>query len=390
MNDKAIGYLIGLGLIIFLIIKVAIVAAIAAAIFAVSYFIYKGIKNLISYRHRISIYKIFKLYLENNYSIGIDLNHKEKIELKLSRIIIDIFFKKKLLNNIDDDFKRMSDGVSDGLNTSSVWACEVKDSNLQHRKDVTFNNNAFLKIDEISDTPEFTLCLNNSKLHIMPRICFYETETDIQIIEWSNINIAFRENKYIEEHISGIRGSSPVHYNYLHQRVDGGPDRRYNYNPATPVYCHAIYRLVIGKDEFNIVFASFTVAKQFVQLFSTFKKKILTVLNTQPNMVDNFDVTNDEYASLFRQIIQSKGRHIIAEKSFISILNDYKVFRTKRNMRTILTTLTDDNYWKDILSPDCTYDTLNDISDRIVSTYNYDDTETMETLAYIGYGLQLK
>ena len=109
-----------------------------------------------------------------------------------------------------------------------------------------------------------------------------------------------------------------------------------------------------------------------------------------PIGVNNLDVSKDEIASLFREIIVSKGTQILEKNVFVSILSDYKVFREKTNMRKILKALSDDNYWKDILSPDCTYYTLNEISDKLISSHNFDEKETLETLAYIGYGLQLK
>lgn len=368
--------------------RVAVCTIGALIVVGVIYLLVSCIKYLFLYKERIVTYKNFKSFLESQYRVT--NNVQNNIELQLSNIVHDIFFRTKIPNSINDEFKKLLDALFSGFNSSSVWNCDVRDSNLESRKNVKFRKYDFLKLYEIYGIVNFTISFRNCKLHFTPFVCFYEKNKNISIINWDKISIAFKEYKSSEESYREIKGAKPIYYNYLHQRVDGGPDRRYNYNPATPVYRHAIYRVVVEKDEFIIVFANHTTGNQFSNLINTYQGLIKNFRSQMPIGVNNLDVSKDEIASLFREIIVSKGTQILEKNVFVSILSDYKVFREKTNMRKILKALSDDNYWKDILSPDCTYYTLNEISDKLISSHNFDEKETLETLAYIGYGLQLK
>lgn len=360
----------------------------ALAVVDVIYLLVLCIKYLFLYKESIITYKNFKSFLESQYRVT--NNVQKNIELQLSNIVHDIFFRTKIPNSINDEFKKLLDALFSGFNSSSVWSCDVSDSNLESRKNVKFSKNEFLKIHEIYGIDNFTLSFRNGKLHFTPFICFYEKDKNISIINWNRICIEFKGTQSLEESYREIKGAEPIYHIYLHQRVDGGPDRRYNYNPSTPVYRHSIYRVVVEKDEFNIVFANRILGEQFSNLINTYQGLIKNFRSQMPIGVNNLDVSKDEIASLFREIIVSKGTQILDKNVFVSILSDYKVFREKTNMRKILKALSDDNYWKDILSPDCTYYTLNEISDKLISSHNFDEKETLETLAYIGYGLQLK
>lgn len=338
------------------------------------YLLVSCIKYLFLYKESIVTYKNFKSFLESQYRIT--NNVQNNIELQLSNIVHDIFFRTKIPNSINDEFKKLSDELFPGFNSSSVWSYDVSDSNLESRKNVKFSKNEFLKLHEIYGIDNFTLSFRYWKLHFTPFVCFYEKNKNISIINWDRISIAFKEYKRLEEKYREIKGAKPIYYS---------------------VYEYAIYLVAVEKDEFNIAFANIILGNQFFNLINTYQKlfnknrsQILANFNKQRIGVNNLDVSKDEIASLFREIIVSKGTQILEKNVFVSILSDYKVFREKTNMRKILKALSDDNYWKDILSPDCTYYTLNEISDKLISSHNFDEKETLETLAYIGYGLQLK
>ena len=241
------------------------------AVVGVIYLLVLGIKYLFLYKERIITYKNFKSFLESQYRVT--NNVQKNIELQLSNIVHDIFFRTKIPNSINDEFKKLLDELFPGFNSSSVWSYDVSDSNLESRKNVKFSKNEFLKLHEIYGIDNFTLSFRYWKLHFTPFVCFYEKNKNISIINWDRISIAFKEYKRLEEKYREIKGAKPIYYS---------------------VYEYAIYLVAVEKDEFNIAFANIILGNQFFNLINTYQKlfnknrsQILANFNKQRIGVNN-------------------------------------------------------------------------------------------------------
>lgn len=69
------------------------------AVVGVIYLLVLGIKYLFLYKERIITYKNFKSFLESQYRVT--NNVQKNIELQLSNIVHDIFFRTKIPNSIN-------------------------------------------------------------------------------------------------------------------------------------------------------------------------------------------------------------------------------------------------------------------------------------------------
>ena len=98
-------------------------------------------------------------------------------------------------------------------------------------------------------------------------------------------------------------------------------------------------------------------------------------------------VSGDEYASIFKKIIDERGKNILKERLFLSLLADYKVFKEKRFLRPFLETMTEEGYWSELTDGNPSVDTLNRIKKKFISIHQYPEHEVAEAMAYIGYGL---
>lgn len=72
----------------------------------------------------------------------------------------------------------------------------------------------------------------------------------LAIINYEDINISKREVSIVEREGFNTSGYYVGGYEYLHQRVKGGPDRRYSYNPSRPMIC---YRNIVIKHKGKII-----------------------------------------------------------------------------------------------------------------------------------------
>ena len=127
--------------------------------------------------------------------------------------------------------------------------------------------------------------------------------------------------------VSSTKGE-PSHYSYLHERVDGGPDRRYRYNPAIPVYFFSALVFEIKGKNVNMIFNGENVAEQFEKLFREYKKVLAStggVTMTSNPVIQNPEpsetVSGDEYASIFKKIIDERGKNILKERLFLDTVS---------------------------------------------------------------------
>lgn len=314
-----------------------------------------------------SLVKTFSLPTVDNVS-NVDKQLTKTISTVISRMSCDssaISLFDKVVNECNNNYGLSSATVSTGTLDPNIGS--INGSNLN------VHNGGWEKVD--SSVRSFYMKWETGCLYLYPYFCIYEKPDGIELIEWKNIDI------------SSSKGN-PSYHSYLHERVGGGPDRRYSYNPLIPVYLYSALVFKIAGDSINVVLQGEDEAEKFEKILREFKKILASTGGVSISMdVQAHDVEKDEYATLFKSIVDERGKDIVKEKLFISMLADYKVFREKTYLRPLLVTMTEEGYWTELTEGNPSVDTLNRIKKKFITIHQYPEHEVTEAMAYIGYGL---
>ena len=291
------------GIILIFIIGYAIMTiGIGAALIGLVAGIFYIIKTIRENRLRKINKKRFYDYLLQQYGITEDSTEDDKIDNKLKSALSHIMSKQYIQPNLEQGFCKFKSVYHKAVNSSSIWVNENLlqnnscDSNTLSRHNLTFEEKGFLDIVGSSEHP-FLLKAKNYRFYFYPNFVIKEVNCEYNIVEYNDISVKHVDSIYVTEQ-SGktIKGASPAYYDYLHKRVDGGPDRRYKNNPSAPVYCHTICRLYVD-HEIQIISAS----SNSVKLLERGIKQYKNDLNTQPiQIVKNIKEINfdsNEYAT---------------------------------------------------------------------------------------------
>lgn len=176
--------------------------------------------------------------LIQSYNLSLDdesANVDKRISNALSTIIGHMSCDDqaiRLFENVADEFNSNLDSSSTKITTGPL------DSNLASANglNLRIKNGGWPKVD--SDVNAVSIRWKSSSLYIYPFFCIYESSDKIELIEWQDISI------------SSTKGN-PSCYSYLHERVGGGPDRRYKFNPSIPVYFYSA--LVLNNVKWSII-----------------------------------------------------------------------------------------------------------------------------------------
>lgn len=272
-------------------------------------------------------------------------------------------------------FENVVTEFNNKLDYSSKITTGTLDSNLGsvNGLNIRISNAGWPKVD--SDLKAVSIKWKNSGLYMYPYFCIYETCDGIELIEWQDI-------------LTSSTKGNPSYYSYLHERVGGGPDRRYKFNPSIPVYLYSALVFNNAKWSINIILNGENEAERLDSTLQKFRNKLVSSGGvSMDKILESDDVHKDEYASLFKSIIAERGMDIVKEKLFISMLADYKVFREKTYLRSLLVTMSEEGYWSELIGSNSPVDSLNRIKKNFITLHKYPEHEVTEAMSYIGYGL---
>ena len=271
------------------------------------------------------------------------------------------------------------------MNLLQGYSC---DSSTLSRHNFSFQENGYLDVIGTNERP-FLLRTKNQSFYFYPNFVITEVNCEYKLIKYNDISVNNIDSIYVTEQ-SGkiIRGASPVFYNYLHQRVDGGPDRRYKNNPSTPVYCHTICRLCIG-IECQIISATSDSVDLLKRGLIRYKKDLIANPIQAGKRIKDINLASNEYASQIREIINEHGKDILNYRVFINLLKDYKFPKEYPHIIPIYELLQQNKYMENLVKEGCEYSYLDDIKITLTQTSTYSEDEVVTALAFIGYGLQL-
>lgn len=387
------------GIIILFIIGYAIMAigiagaviGLAAGLFYLIRWIIKTIQeNKLKSINKESFYES----LIQQYGLIDNFTDDEKIDNKLKWAVSQILSIQSVNSQLNQGFITFKSIYRDAINKSSIWSnvnllqgysC---DSSTLSRHNFSFQENGYLDVIGTNEHP-FLLRTKNQSFYFYPNFVITEVNCEYKLIKYNDISVNNIDSIYVTEQ-SGkiIRGASPVFYNYLHQRVDGGPDRRYKNNPSTPVYCHTICRLCIGM-ECQIISATSDSVDLLKRGLIQYKKDLIANPIQAGKRIKDINLASNEYASQIREIINEHGKDILNYQVFINILKDYKFPKEYPHIIPIYELLQQNKYMENLVKEGCEYSYLDDIKITLTQTSTYSEDEVVTALAFLGYGLQL-
>lgn len=400
--DKLVGVAIAIGLILYLISEILPVIAIFAGIALVIFLIIKICSSIKSSKEKkritvsrlTSFLKELSRYTSKNYIIpdkidDLTLLASSEFDAFINSISVD--------SSVKFAFEKFCKDFENLYTKSSSWMCQhvsntsydISGSSLRRTEVVAAKPEDFLPFDWA--TKQFTYTqIGDSCFILTPIFIIRVIKDSVSIIDYEKLSISKSEQITVQENTYGyIKGASPIYYRYLHERVNGGPDRRYNYNPSTPVYYYY-------KQEFNLTTSKYLItskqscANSLVNSLKSLQNALKAHPVSKALDVAGFDVSKDEFASVFKEIFSSYGKEVALKKLFISILDDYRVTKEKEKLKPILLQISNDSLWTSILAEDCSYETLDNIKRKLTASTHFEERDITETLAYLGYGLQLQ
>jgi hypothetical protein len=329
-------------------------------------------------------------------------NSRDDLGSKISSLLWqEIFSKNSLDSDLITAFETLYSEINKLFSGYSIWYCKgdlpsrfvyYKVSSNQIERDlVSLSRSGFMKLNKYGDAPSFCIKGKDIEIYVYPFLCIIKSGIEYNIVSMTNFNILDSGSINISERAShNIKGATPTgYYDYLYKRIDGGPDRRYHNNKSFPIFSYGLLSLTIDKA-YRFIVSDKLVVSAILQSFLDYKDKYAQYLARTKYSVEQFDVTNDEYANLIHQLLTENGRDFIKSKKFIAILADYKIFKVKPYLRNILLELSNKLAWNYILNSNCSFNDLNQEKNNIVASNICNDNEATEAFAYIAYGLEIK
>ena len=387
--------LIVLAIICYIIVSVGAIIAILGICVVLVLLIIWLVKTIMSYVRKTKNKKLFYDKLSSTYHISVN-SQSTKINRNLFLLINEMLSKYHLSNELQSEFECLRHSMNESLLNATVWINNVSltettyKSKALSRYHLKYYKTGFLDNKNYSCPSFFSLNSKVTKFHFFPCFILTEIENDYNLVKYNDISYSDRKTISVEEASENkIKGASPAYYNYLHERVDGGPDRRYKHNPSTPVYLYDAFRLNAGK-EVQFIFASHASFSKFVSSIEKYQQMLVKHPLELCINVKDIDLRNNEYASLIRDLIAEHGKYFVLSKSFPDYLRDYRLPNQYPYFLPILEKLNKSMSLERIIQEDCRYEDLDKIKNSMKQSMSYTEMELATVLAFLGHGLQVK
>ena len=387
MRNSGVAGIVILAIICYAIMAIGAIIAIIAAIIALFFLIKWIIKLVKNKKSETKSKRLFYDNLCNKYQIP-QISHKTNINTLLSELIDTIINKHKCSSQQINEFSLFSDSIKLALEECTTWINDViltdysYNSSSLTRNSLEFKLKGFYAVKENFNVPCFTIVAQKNKIYFYPYFVITEIDNEYEMINYSDIICGKRNLIYVEESLSSIKGATPAYYNYLYQRVDGGPDRRYKYNPSTPVYHYSSFKIVLGK-EVQFICANNNSASKIIDAIKKYQNTYQNIQIQSITSVRDIDLSKNEYLSLIKELIMDHGKEFILSKFFINYIKDYRVPKEYPYFLPIFDLLNRTNSLERIIQNDFNCEELDVIKDDISKLSNYSETEISTVLALL-------
>lgn len=241
-----------------------------------------------------------------------------------------------------------------------TWSSEIK------RQNANFTPKYFKKVIPSDSSDVFAIICNDITYYFYPD-CIVESKSDYDFKVHKYADVPLRKKKVsVVENNQGIPGAKVIGETYLHTRVGGGPDLRYNYNPHYDIYEY-YYLYNIKLPFFVLETGDETFATKLQQVFHKLAHIAQSNTNIQDvtynndsnekSLADSNNTKNDYHETkedislieTMQSIIKHFGEDVILEKRFIYMLDDYKVFKDVPYFMNIMKLVQSEEAMKEIV-----------------------------------------
>jgi AAA+ superfamily predicted ATPase len=208
----------------------------------------------------------------------------EKYEVELSKITSELAEKQldadKDLDDVEkwqysvlcENFEKVLSSKKIWLITSSIRNTELKSAaaNTVERKEVSFDAGVFNYIKSSFDIP-ILRDLNGNTFYIYPRyIIKVRTFADFEIFPIETINLRYSKQRFIEDGVLP-EDSVTIDYTYQYVNKNGGPDKRFSYNPRLSIVEYG--KIEIEKFGLTYHISDYFAADGFVNIYNLWQNK---------------------------------------------------------------------------------------------------------------------
>lgn len=192
-------------------------------------------------------------------------NELERVQFDADKNLSDI--EKHQFSKLCDNFENLLECQKIWIITSSVKSTELKSSasTSVNRKPITFDIGVFNYIKSAFDIP---VLRDDAGItyYIYPQFVIKAVSfCDFQIFPKETVSIDYSNQRFIESEIPPSE-SGIVDYTYQYVNKNGGPDKRFSYNPRYPVLIYG--KLDISPLNLSFHFSNAKSAKQFADAFN--------------------------------------------------------------------------------------------------------------------------
>lgn len=398
--DKSIVGLITIGILCYLVAMAGVAVIIAAGIAGIIYLCVFAYKKIAQHKNNHLKKQKFTKQLLSYCGCNTIVENDKNLDENLSELLAEYISRFRVTDIATQSFEEVKNKIEQVFDNCSVGvyksridfdSFETFQSNALTRCAARIKINSIFKLSNFVDISNFSIISKYWSLHTLPQFCIFETTDSIEIVDWKNIKIKDLGAIYVAENsFTLVKGATPAYHQYLHERVGGAPDRRYKNNPSTPVYRYGSLEIKVNKDSIFLSIANEFFVSEIVDIFKNFLNIIPMNLTSIHKTINEIDLSGDEIASLFKELVLLHGSTIFKEKRFLSILSDYRVLNNKSYLKPILQYIGDNGYWPSIISQSCDIGILNNLKEELVQKGQFEEDDVAYTLAYIGHGLQIQ
>ena len=391
-NSGVVGIII-LAIICYAIIAIGAIVAIIGGVIALFFLIKWLVTSIRNNLSRTKNKKLFYDMLCTKYKIP-QLPQEVNINKRLLALVDELLKKHQCSSMMLEEFEKLKDSIKTAIEKSSVWINDndlsdysYKSSSLK-RSSLKYRNIGFYTSKTNASCSCFSIGTKKTKLYFYPCFVISEINCEYNFYYYNDFDCNNKDSISVEEssHVR-VKGATPAYYNYLYQRKDGGPDRRYKNNPSTPVYFYDIFKLVMAK-EIQLICATHESMANFFDKIIKYQQFIQKMPIQLSVCIEDIDLSNNEYASCIKDIIAQHGKEFLLNKSFVNYLKDYRIPKEYPYFLPIFDLLYKTKSLERIIQDDCKYDELDLIKNNIIQSSCYSETEVAAVLAFISKAIQ--
>ncbi len=230
---------------------------------------------------------------------------RSSLDDKLAEIQIDV--DKALSDQEKEKYKAFCERFEAIMSSEKAWVIsssvtntELKSSagTLVDRKNTNFYTGVFDFIKSEFDIPILTDC-KGITYYLYPQFIIKATSsTSFDVFPVESVEIKYRLTRFVEAE-TVPSDSKVLNYTYQYVNQNGGPDRRYAYNPQRPVVGYG--SIEINKFSLSYQVSNAEAAEKFVEAYKTLQTK--QPISKAPVTADTKDIS-EEYFNMVNNSVE--------------------------------------------------------------------------------------